>query len=91
MFQLKTLDVQDNSKLMIYLAIAAIITANIFIGVLALVFKDGIATEAASLYQQEITISLPTAGVVTVLQHSISTFFASKQIASVSRETNPPA
>jgi uncharacterized membrane protein len=99
MLTLKTLDIQDNGKLMIWLSIVAIITANIFLGVLALTFKDGIANEAASLYQQEITILIPTSGLVALVQHGISTFFASKQvqqaaqqaISNVSRETPPSA
>lgn len=95
MFDLKVIQNQDNGKLMLYLAIVAIVTANIFLGILALVFKDGIANNAASLYQQEITLLIPTSGVVVVLQHFVSNLFATKQnqqtTSNVSRETQPPA
>lgn len=88
MLTLKTLDVKDNGQLMVYLSIAAVVTANVFLLILALVFKDGIAIEASKIFQDEITYLVPTSGVVITVQHFVSAFFASRQLQqTVSRET----
>lgn len=95
MINVKSIQTPDNGRLVLYLAIVSVVTANIFLGILALVFKDGIANNAASLYQQEITLLIPTSGLVVTVQHFVTQLFASKQVQqaanSVPRETQTPA
>lgn len=69
----------DNAKLLMLVLGACLFLLNFGL-VIHLLFMDGTSTqELLTFMEQEITLLIPTSGIVSIIQHAVTTWFSAKK------------
>lgn len=69
----------DNAKLLMLICGGCLFLANIGI-ILFLLFLDGHSTAGIlNFLEQEITLLIPTSGLVSIIQHAVGQFFGARK------------
>lgn len=75
----------DNAKLLMLGCVASLLLANLGL-ILHLMFVDGSTVQGTlNFLESEITLLIPTSGVVSVIQHGVAAYFVNK------KQAQPPA
>ena len=69
----------DNAKLLMMGCVASLLLANLGL-ILHLMIVDGSTVQGTlNFLEQEITLLIPTSGVVSVIQHGVAAYFSNKK------------
>ena len=69
----------DNAKLLMMGCVSALLLINLGL-ILHLMLIDGAtAQQTLSFLEQEVTLLIPTSGVVSIIQHGVASYFSAKK------------